>query len=244
MISKTQSRKSLSTAKARLVETIEQLRFGRIENLIVRGGEPTFDPPPRVSRDIKFGPDHVLNPERAGDFPLKSHFNELFEELERIGDGSVAMLEVRHAVHRHYCGRLQTLDFQRDADKESGHMPAFLLCLVRFVRLLLSGHPAVAIENAALRLQLVAFRRKRKRPVLTAFDRLFWVGLSRVWRGWRGPLHYVQADTVVRWERERFRRFWARVSRVNHRRPGRPATAIEVRRLLERMVAANPLWRG
>jgi len=33
--------------------------------------------------------------------------------------------------------------------------------------------------------------------------------LSRVWHGWRGPLHYVQADTVVRWERERFRRFWA-----------------------------------
>ena len=123
-------------------------------------------------------------------------------------------------------------------------MPAFLLFLVRFVRLLLSGHQAVAIENAALRLQLAAFRRERKRPILTAFHRLFWVGLSRVWRGWRGPLHYVQADTVVRWERERFRRFWARMSRVDHRRPGRPATVIEVRRLIERMVAANPLWRA
>ena len=123
-------------------------------------------------------------------------------------------------------------------------MPAFLLFLVRFVRLLLSGHQAIAIENAALRLQLAAFRRKRKRPVLTTFDRLFWVGLSRVWRGWRGPLHYVQADTVVRWERERFRRFWARVSRVDRRRRGRPATAVEIRRLIERMVAANPLWRA
>ena len=77
-------------------------------------------------------------------------------------------------------------------------MPAFLLFLVRFVRLLFSGHQAIAIENAALRLQLAAFRRKRKRPVLTAFDRLFWVGLSPVWRGWRGPLHYVHTDTVVR----------------------------------------------
>jgi hypothetical protein len=69
-------------------------------------------------------------------------------------------------------------------------MPAFLLSVIRFVRLLLSGHQAVAIENAALRLQLAAFRRKRKRPVLTFFDRLFWVGLSRVWRNWRGPLLY------------------------------------------------------
>ena len=123
-------------------------------------------------------------------------------------------------------------------------MPTFLLLLVRFVRLLLSGHQAIAIENAALRLQLAAFRRKRRRPILTTFDRLFWVGLSRVWRGWRGPLHYVQADTVVRWERERFRRFWARLSRAKRRGRGRPATAVEIRRLIERMVAANPLWRA
>jgi putative transposase len=121
-------------------------------------------------------------------------------------------------------------------------MPHLLLSVIRLVRLLLSGHQAVAIENAALRLQLAAFRRKRKRPVLTWFDRLFWVGLSGVWRNWRSPLFYVQADTVVRWQRERFRKFWARLSRVNH--CGRPATAVEIRRLIERMVAANPLWRA
>ena len=55
---------------------------------------------------------------------------------------------------------------------------------------------------------------------------------------------YVQADTVVRWQRERFRRFWAALSRVKHRRRGRPAIAVEIRRLIERMVAANPLWRA
>jgi hypothetical protein len=42
----------------------------------------------------------------------------------------------------------------------------------------LSGHVAVTMENAALRVQLLAFQRKRKRPTLTSFDRLFWVGLS------------------------------------------------------------------
>ena len=35
-------------------------------------------------------------------------------------------------------------------------MPALLLFIFRFVRLLLSGHQAIAIENAALRLQLAA----------------------------------------------------------------------------------------
>jgi len=80
--------------------------------------------------------------------------------------------------------------------------------------------------------------------VLSWFDRLFWVGLSGVWRKWRCPLVYVQADTVVRWQRERFRKFWARLSRVNRRHRGRRATAVEIRRLIEGMVESNPLWRA
>ena len=116
-------------------------------------------------------------------------------------------------------------------------MPSFFLSIFRFVRLLLSGHGAVAMENAALRVQLAAFQRMRKRPVLTTFDRLFWVGLSRVWRGWRSPLLYVKPDTVIRWQRERFRRFWARLSQPQRRRRGRPTTAAEIRRLIEQMAA-------
>src|SRR5215469_11143216 len=90
-------------------------------------------------------------------------------------------------------------------------MPTLVLFLFRFARLLFSGHAAVAVENAALRLQLAAFQRKRRPPVLTSFDRLSWVGLSLLWKRWRSPLIYVRADTVVRWQRERFRRFWARL---------------------------------
>jgi hypothetical protein len=54
----------------------------------------------------------------------------------------------------------------------------------------------------------------------------------------------VQADTVVRWQRERFRKFWARLSRVNRRHRGRRATEVEIRRLIEGMVESNPLWRA
>ena len=49
-------------------------------------------------------------------------------------------------------------------------MLAIILCLFRFVRLLGSGHQAIAIENLALRRQLVAYKRKRNRPVLTQSD--------------------------------------------------------------------------
>jgi hypothetical protein len=90
-----------------------------------------------------------------------------------------------------------------------GDMPGLLVFVFRFVRLLLSGHQTVAIENAALRMQIAAFQRKRKRPLLTTLDRVFWVILRTLWSDWRHPFLYVQADTVVRWQRERFRRFWA-----------------------------------
>ncbi|MGH9627769.1 MAG: integrase core domain-containing protein, partial [Bryobacteraceae bacterium] len=59
-----------------------------------------------------------------------------------------------------------------------------------------------------------------------------------------GSLFYVQPDTIVRWQRERFRKFWARLSSVDGRRRGGPRTAVEIRRLIERMAAANPLWRA
>jgi len=123
-------------------------------------------------------------------------------------------------------------------------MPLAFLFAFRFVRLLLSGHQAIAIENAALRVQIAAFQRKRKRPLLTSLDRLFGIFLRSLWSDWRYALLYVQPDTVVRWQRERFRKFWARFSKPQRRRRGRPGTAAELRRLIERMAAANPLWRA
>ena len=71
-----------------------------------------------------------------------------------------------------------------------------------------------------------------------------WVGLSQVWSGWRHALIFVEPDTVVRWQRERFRRFWARLSRPNGPRRERPAVASEICRLIRQMVMANPLWRA
>ena len=80
---------------------------------------------------------------------------------------------------------------------------------------------------------------RQPRPQLTATDRLFWVVLSRLWKNWRSSLQVVRPETVVRWHRQGFRRYWAWKSR--HRR-GRPAIGTEVRDLIRRMSRANPLW--
>src|SRR5439155_18687747 len=53
-------------------------------------------------------------------------------------------------------------------------------------------------------------------------DRIFWVGLSRLWKSWRNSLRMVRPETVVGWHRRGFRRYWAWKS--PHRR-GRPAIA-------------------
>jgi hypothetical protein len=37
---------------------------------------------------------------------------------------------------------------------------------------------------------------------------MFWVGLSKVWPGWRTALVIVRPETVLRWHREGFRAYW------------------------------------
>jgi putative transposase len=80
------------------------------------------------------------------------------------------------------------------------------------------------------------------RPRLRRTDRLFWVGLARAWAGWRRPLVIVTPDTVLRWQRHRFREYWTKLSA----RPigGRPPVNAEIKALVRQMAAANsPLGR-
>src|SRR5262249_56537280 len=98
----------------------------------------------------------------------------------------------------------------------------------------------LVLENLALRHQLAVLQRTARRPRLRPSDRVFWVLLSRLWSGWAEAVSFVQAETVLRWHRTGFRRFWTWKSRRH--RPGRPAVPPEVRGLLRRMADATPLW--
>ena len=82
----------------------------------------------------------------------------------------------------------------------------------RAVRAILQSRADLVIENLALRQQVASLMDKRSRPVLDDIDRAFWVALRAAWPGWASRLVIVQADTVARWHRERFRRHWARIS--------------------------------
>src|SRR5712691_739954 len=119
-------------------------------------------------------------------------------------------------------------------------MITLLLHLLRLLPFLCGGHRQLALENLALHQQLAVYKRTMTRPRLRAADRFFWVGLARVWAGWRQPLVIVTPDTVLRWQRHRFREYWTKLSG----RPavGRPPVNPEITALVTRMAAANPLW--
>jgi hypothetical protein len=95
-------------------------------------------------------------------------------------------------------------------------------------------------ENAVLRQQVIVLQRKlRGRVCLTNGDRLFFVQLYRWFPSVLGAMSIVKPDTLLRWHRDGFRRYWRWKSR---KLGGRPPVAAELRALIRRMSRENPLW--
>src|SRR3989449_10452599 len=115
-----------------------------------------------------------------------------------------------------------------------------ILSLFRMILLILGGYEQVALENLALREQLGIFQRSVPHPKIRPTDRLFWVCLRKVWKEWKSALVIVRPETVLDWQRRRFRRFWSQLSR--HTNPGRPRTNADIRKLVKTMAEANVGW--
>jgi transposase InsO family protein len=95
-------------------------------------------------------------------------------------------------------------------------------------------------ENAVLRHQLNVLRRRRHGRVrLTNSDRLFFIRLYRWFPSILKVLTIIRPETLVRWHRAGFRRYWHWKSR---RRGGRPSLETELRALIRRMSIENSLW--
>jgi hypothetical protein len=92
-------KQDLSAARRRLLELCQRLNFGRIENFEVRGGEPHATPNTRVLRECRFPGDNGPRPEAGrSDFALKAQVTELFAEFDRVGNGKVDWIEIRHGL--------------------------------------------------------------------------------------------------------------------------------------------------
>ena len=93
------SKSSLLPSQRQLLELMQKVNFGRIEDLQVRAGEPVFNPAPRIIRKLKIGGENGPRPEIAcADFWLKSQATELLEAIASLGDGKVLAIEVKHGL--------------------------------------------------------------------------------------------------------------------------------------------------
>jgi transposase InsO family protein len=95
-------------------------------------------------------------------------------------------------------------------------------------------------ENAFLRQQLIVIRRQIGRPMFGDADRLLMVILARLSGAWRDALHLVKPETLLRWHRGLFKRFWRRKSRSGGVQPRRLDQ--ETIELIVSMAACNVLW--
>ena len=91
-------------------------------------------------------------------------------------------------------------------------------------------------ERGKLRRQTIDLHRRVR---LTTGDRLFFIQLYRWLPSVLKVITVVRPETLVRWHRAGFRRYWCWKSRSFG---GRPPIDTELRALIRRMSVENPLW--
>ena len=114
----------------------------------------------------------------------------------------------------------------------------FAISILRSALALFRSREEQVIVELALRQQLAVYAQNHQRPRLSPLDRTFWVVLSRFWPRWKNHLVVVRPETVVRWHRNGFRRYWRSISAPG---PGRPPISKEVQELIVRMATENAL---
>jgi hypothetical protein len=93
------TKNSLSFQQRKFIELMQRIHFGQIFGLKVKDGEPVLDPHPRVLREIKLGGECSSRTELASkNFALKSQIMDFFAHLNRIKNGTVKVIEIKHGL--------------------------------------------------------------------------------------------------------------------------------------------------
>ncbi len=92
---------ALTDNQVRLVELMQRINFGQIENLALFNGQPIFKPQPRITYKKKIGGDN--NPRREiglKDFALRKEVMEMFEHFKQLGVGMVRRIVIQYGLPR------------------------------------------------------------------------------------------------------------------------------------------------
>src|SRR6266850_1334888 len=119
-------------------------------------------------------------------------------------------------------------------------MVALFCFLLTLFSLPFKSRSRLEAENSALRHQLTVLRRKvRGRVQFTNGDRLFLIQLYRWFPSVLKAITIIRPQTLVRWHRAGFRRYWRWKSSFLG---GRPQIDANLRALIRQMSLDNPPW--
>ena len=119
-------------------------------------------------------------------------------------------------------------------------MAALIILLLNLAAALFKPKSRLEAENAALRHQLIVLQRQvRGRVRFANSDRLFFIQLYRWFPSVLKVMTIIRPETLMRWQRAGFRRYWRWKSR---NLGGRPKIAADLRALIQRVSVENLLW--
>lgn len=101
MTAKLQRFAELSPARQKLVRMCQTVNYGEIKGVVVRGGNPIYDPAPVVVVDAKLYRDDGPRPELAlADFELRDDVRRLMARLDAAKNGMIQRIEVLAGLPR------------------------------------------------------------------------------------------------------------------------------------------------
>ena len=113
-----------------------------------------------------------------------------------------------------------------------------LIILINIFKTVFKSKNDIIIENLTLRQQLATYKAQNLKPKLRERDRFFWITLKNSWSKWIDSLVIVKPETVIGWQRRRFKKHWTKISSKS-RRSGRKITKKEIRDLIYQMAREN-----
>ncbi len=84
--------------------------------------------------------------------------------------------------------------------------------MIKIINTVFKSKNDLIMANIVLRQQLSNYKAKKVKPKITDKDRSFWIALKQAWCKWRDVLIIVKPETVIDWQRRRFKKHWTKIS--------------------------------
>jgi len=95
------------------------------------------------------------------------------------------------------------------------------------IQILFKSKNNLVLETIKLRQQLMIYQTKKEdsKNITDLLTRSLLVALKRIWPKWMDALIIVKPETVIDWQRRRFKKYWTKKS-AKRKRLGRPSILI------------------